>query len=182
VTSTVRERARSAAVMCGLGRGAAASDRDADQGDLCAATRMTRWWHRPVAELRALRARILQPVAQTSIKVLQTRRSRAIWVQEPQIWGSSGPSRCLCDRLTYALAGMFTRDSGAPPCSAKLRGSASWWIARKQSAGPASCRSGTASRPGSRCGGNISQQIAAARLTGVMGGSRATSLCGSSHG
>jgi hypothetical protein len=33
--------------MYGFGRGAAASDRDADQGDLCAATRMTRWWQRP---------------------------------------------------------------------------------------------------------------------------------------
>jgi hypothetical protein len=33
--------------MYGFGRGAAASDRDADQGDLCAATRMTRRWQRP---------------------------------------------------------------------------------------------------------------------------------------
>jgi hypothetical protein len=34
-------------LMYGFGRGAAASDRDADQGDLCAATRMTQWWQRP---------------------------------------------------------------------------------------------------------------------------------------
>jgi hypothetical protein len=33
------------AVTYGLGRGAAASDHDTDQGDLCAATGMTRSWH-----------------------------------------------------------------------------------------------------------------------------------------